>query len=150
MGRNKSDEIITDYAINWGIEEDLFFLDIDLVNWYEKQRKSILLGIYVVANKNGTDRYLNQLAHGIDWMMKETAISLMWMDEKLKNLNILVQRDETFKLNVLMRDTKTGIDFKIRIKAVLMGEDNNSDMLIHFIDFINMLDEGRNQRMGKK
>jgi hypothetical protein len=147
MGRNKLNDIVTDYAINWGIDEDLFFLTVDLVNWYEKQRKSILLTINVEANVEGTKRFQNQLKSGVDWLMKETILMLLFENEKLRELDILVQRDDLFRLKMLLRDVNSNIDFRIVIKASLMGEDNNNDMLIHFIDFLEMLNPHRKQRM---
>lgn len=147
MGRNKLNDIVTDYAINWGIDEDLFFLTVDLVNWYEKQRKSILLTINVEANVEGTKRFQNQLKSGVDWLMKETILMLLFENEKLRELDILVKRDDLFRLKMLLRDVNSNIDFRIVIKASLMGEDNNNDMLIHFIDFLEMLNPHRKQRM---
>ncbi|MXV51971.1 TIR domain-containing protein [Pedobacter sp. HMF7647] len=147
MGRKKDNDIITDYAINWGIDEDLFFLSIDLVNWYEKQRKSILLTINVEANVQGTRRFEEQLSHGVDWLMKETVITLLYENTRLRELDILVQRDSLFRLKVLMRDINSDIDFKIIIKASLMGEDNHNDMLIHLVDYLEMLNDSRKLRL---
>ncbi len=147
MGRHKANEIVTDYGINWGIENELFYMTIDLVNWYEKEKKSILLQVKVTGCKNATERYLKQVASGMNWFMKETIITTMAASEEFKNLNILAMNNEVYKCHIKTVDIKMDITFDIEIRAVLMGIDNGNDILINFIDFLEMLTETRKERM---
>lgn len=149
MGRHKKNEIVTDYAINWGLEDDLFYMNIDLINWYEKDRKSILLQLKIQGCKNATDRFLQQVAMNMDWLMKESIISMMFVNKDFRDLNILVMRDEVYNMHIKTKDIKMDITFDVKIRAVLMGIDNGNDVLINFVDFLNMLDGGRNERMGR-
>ena len=146
MGRNSKNEIITDYAINWGIDE-FFFLDIDFISWYEKDRKSILLQIKIVGCEKATERSIMQAKMGMGWLMKETIMGMMFENKDFRDLNILVENNKIFDLNIKTQDIKLDLSFTIKIRAVLMGEDNNNDILIHLFDFLAMLDENKKERM---
>lgn len=147
MGRSNKNGIVTDYAINWGLEDGLFFMTIDLINWYEKNQKSILLQIIIKGCKNATDRFAQHVENGLDWLMKESVISMMVVNKDFRDLNILVQRDEVYNYLIISRDLKADIEFNIKIRAVLMGQDDGNDVLLNFVDFLEMLDEGRKNRV---
>lgn len=149
MGRQNKNEIVTDYAVNWGLDNELFYMTIDLVNWYEKARKSILLQIKIEGCKNATDRYLQQVKNGFGWLMKESVISMMFVNKDFRDLNILVQRDEIYNSHIKTKDIKVDITFDVKFRAILMGEDDGNDVLINFVDFLEMLDESRKERMEK-
>lgn len=146
MGRNSKNEIITDYAINWGIDE-FFFLDIDFISWYEKDRKSILLQIKIIGCEKVTERFIMQNKMGMSWLMKETIMGMMFENKDFRDLKILVENNKIYDLNIKTQDIKLDLSFTIKIRAVLMGEDNNNDILIHLIDFLAMLDESKKDRM---
>jgi len=143
IGRERKNDVVSDYAINWGLRSDLFYTDIDIINWYEKDKKSILLQIKIDGCENATNRYLYQVMLGMNWMMKETLISILVTDEKLRNLNILTKTDEVYLEHIIRKDIKADLTFKITIRAVLMGVDNGNDVVINLVDFLEMLDKNR-------
>ncbi|WMJ75368.1 toll/interleukin-1 receptor domain-containing protein [Cytophagaceae bacterium ABcell3] len=149
MGRSSNDEVISDYAINWGIKDDLYYMTIDIVNWMVKDKKSILLQVEINGCENATDRFMMQVKSGMGWLMKETIISMMFMNDDFRNLNILVKNDEVFVCQFKTKDIKMNIFFDVKFRAILMGEDNGNDILVNFIDFIEMLDGSRQERKEK-
>lgn len=149
MGRTSSNEIVTDYAINWGIKEDLYHMTIDFINWIVKDKKSILLQLDIVGCKNATARFWTQVESGKDWLMKETIISSMYMNKDFRDLNILVKGDEVYNYHIKTQDLKMDITFDIKFRAILMGEDNGNDVLINFVDFLYILDHSRKERKAK-
>ena len=147
IGRHKKNEIVTDYAINWGLENEFFYMTIDLINWYEKDKKSILLQLKIKGCKNATQRYLKQVSMGIEWLMKESLISMMYVNKDFRDLNILVTNNEVYKFVVEAKDIRFDISFEIEMRAVLMGIDNGNDVVLNFVDFLEMLENGRNERI---
>lgn len=143
IGRERKDEIVSDYSIDWGLRDNLFYTDIDIINWYEKDKKSILLQLKILGCENATNRYLNQVTLGMNWLMKETLISILATDEKLRKLNILTKADEIYLEEIVRKDLNADITFKITIRAVLMGIDNGNDVVINLVDFLEMLDKNR-------
>ncbi len=82
--------------------------------------------------------------------MKETVISVIIASKDFRELNILVDKDEVHNSYFKTKDIKMDISFDINLRAVLMGEDNGNDILINFIDFLEMLDSSRSERMQSK
>lgn len=150
MGRHKSNDVTTDYAINWGLRDGLYHMTIDLVTWYEKAKKSILLQLEIDGCENATKRFLIQSEAGLEWLMKETIISMMFVNEDFRKLNILAQNDNVFNYHIKTKDKTFDIIFDIRFRAILMGVDDGKDILINFVDFLEMLDGSRKERMSKK
>lgn len=147
MGRHKKNDIVTDYAIHWEIKDGLYYMTIDLINWHEKEKKSILLQIEITGCKNATDRFLKQVELGMAWLMKESIISMMFINPDFRNLNILVQNNDIYNYHIKTQDIRMDITFDVKFRAILMGEDNGNDILINFVDFLEMLDGSRKERM---
>lgn len=142
MGRHSKNEIITDFSTNWGINErDLFYTHIDIVSWHQKDNKTILLQIMIEGNESATQRFNMHLEMGMDSLMKDTIISMFAMSEEYKKLNIYIEKDKTFNFHSAIKDLKTDVQFDIRIRGVLMGVDTGNDIVLNFIDFIEMLDQ---------
>jgi hypothetical protein len=148
MGRSVKNDVTTDYAINWGLQDDHFTMSIDLINWYERVRKSILLQLKIVGCQNSTKRFLAQVELGMGWLMKEAVISMMYTNKDFRDLNILVQNNEEYKYHIKTQDRKMNITFDVEFRAILMGEDTGSDVLINFVDFLEMLDSSRHERLN--
>ena len=150
MGRTSTDEIITDYSIHWGInDKGLFFMNIDFINWYQAKRKSILLQINIVGCQIATERFLLQQVMGMDWLMKESIISMMCVNPTFKELNILLENNTEYNLLISANDKTENITFTVKLRGVLLGEDTSDDMLINFIDFLEMLESSRRERLKK-
>src|SRR5690606_2542709 len=98
-----------------------FFLAIDLVNWYEQEKKSILLQVRIDGCENATKRFLQQVEMGMSWLMKESLISTMYSSKDFRDLNILVRGDEIFHHGMGIRDIKAGLTYTVQFGAVLMG-----------------------------
>lgn len=142
MGRHSKNDIISDFSINWGINErDLFYTHIDIVSWHQKDNKTILLQIMVEGSESATKRFNMHLKIGMDSLMKDTIISMFAMSEEYKKLNIYIEKDKTFNFHSTIKDLKTDIQFDIRIRGVLMGVDTGNDIVLNFVDFIEMLDQ---------
>ncbi len=140
MGRLIGNEIITDFAINWGIQ-NLFYLDIDYISWYQKVRKSILLQIKIIGCEKVTQQFLMQLKMGTSLLMKESIMQNMFENKDFRDLSILIEKDKVYNFKIDAQDTKLDMQFTINIRGVIMGEDSDDDILIHLIDFLEMLDE---------
>lgn len=148
MGRNENNDIVTDYSINWGFNSDEnFYTHIDLVNWYKKANKSILLQIFIDGSENATKRYIDQVNLGYNWTMKETLISVMSKTPEFTEMNILTKNDEVYNNYLTLKDDESDIEFYFHIRAILMGEDDGNDVLINLIDFIEMLNSTIPERM---
>ncbi len=147
MGRMKKDDFITDFAINWGFDKTTsnFYLEIDSVTWYEKDKKTVLLQIRIDGDKNATERFKNQIAAGIPSLMKDTLMRELLTNKDFRDLNILVQSDKIDPYLFTIMDKKIPLSFNVIIKGVLMGVDTGNDLVINLIDFIGMINKLTNK-----
>jgi hypothetical protein len=147
MGRQVKKDVTTDYGINWGLKDDLFYMTIDILNWYGTEQKSILIQLEIYGCENATKRYIQQVESGMDWLMKESIISMMYVNEDFRQLNILAQNDQVYNMHIKTKDIKMDIIFDVKIRAVLLGVDNGNDVLLNFVDFLDLLDSSRKERI---
>lgn len=141
MGRVKKDNSITDFAINWGLDKitNKFFLEIDSVTWYEKDKKTVLLQIKIEGDKNATERFKHQIKAGIPFLMKETVMRELLTNKDFRDLNVLVQSDKIDPYLFKIIDKKIPLSFDVIIKGVLMGVDTGNDLVVNLIDFLEMI-----------
>lgn len=148
MGRSTKPESIIDYGINWMLdEENLFIMNIDFVTWYIKEKKSLLLQIKIVGSRVASDRFLEQYRRGIDWLMKETLITFLYESETFKKMDILLRSDQRYFNKFYSRSPNDGVDFEIMVSGAMLGEDNGSDVLIHFEEYMQLLYGGAKARV---
>lgn len=145
MGResNEEKENITDYAVNWGIDESFFFLNLDFVNWNTNNKKSILLQISLIGNENAITKFLEHKINGTERIMRDSIILMLLANEDFRNLDILVTNDLVHNSKFKTIDSKINISFDITIRAVQMGINDGNDILIRLIDFLRLIIDER-------
>lgn len=146
MGRHTSEDSITDFALNWGEKGGRNFFDIDLITWYIKEKKSILLQISFLGNHLATEKYHQYIKLGLPWMMKEVILEMINSSPEMKNLRLLIHNDSLYYLPFKL-GKKNSHYFDTTIRAVQMGVDNTNDMLINLSDYLDMLNDDREERV---
>ncbi|QHL87638.1 TIR domain-containing protein [Nibribacter ruber] len=141
LGRVKNGENTTDYAINWGLDKisKNFLLEIDVVTWYPKDQKTVLLQIIINGDNKATDRFKKQFLSGFSHLMKDALLLDLMSNKATKDLNILCRNDAIDPHLIRLHDSKNGIEFDIKIRGVLMGVDTGNDTLINLIDILEMI-----------
>ncbi|RLJ73668.1 toll/interleukin-1 receptor domain-containing protein [Pedobacter alluvionis] len=146
MGRNVGKDTITDYAINWGTKNNHYHLAVDLITWYIKEQKSILVQLTLDGNAAATERYNQQVASGLPFVMKEINIGMM-KESEIYGLRMLLETDKTYFNQIEMGDSASGISFMVGIRALQMGVDNDKNLLLDLSDYLDMLYDGSRQRV---
>jgi hypothetical protein len=131
MGRTKKKGVTIDYCRNWGIEDNFYYLNIDFVIWHIKENKSILFQIHITGCENATKRFFSWAEMGQASIMNESVIEMMYQSKEFRTLNILAKNNELYKHHIKTADVKININFDIKLRAVLMGEDNGNDILLN-------------------
>jgi len=140
MGRNKSGNIVTDYCTNYGLNNSgLYELKIWMVSWIVDQNKSIVLNIKITGDDNATQRFLVQAKTGMNWLMKDSLISMMKHNIEISQIRMLFKSDETYKHQFKTKDEKLNLIFDIQIEGNMLGEDNGNDIIFDLNDYLEML-----------
>ena len=147
MGRDWGKDTITDYAINWGTKNNQYHMAIDLITWYIKEKKSILVQLTLEGNKTATERYKQHVSNGLPFLMKEINIGMMKETKEIYDLRLYLETDKTYYNEIGMKDTKSDINFTVGIRALQMGVDNDKNILVDLSDYLDMLHDGSEQRV---
>lgn len=147
VGRRSVNDTIVDYAVNWAIIDGNYTLNIDFVVWIERQKKSVILQVIVVGDRNATERYRTHVSKDMNWLMKESLILMLCETQALRELNLIVSSEQVYHFNGEVADPKEQLKFDITIRGVLLGIDNGNDIVLNFLDFIEILEDSRDDRM---
>ena len=140
MGRNTSGNIVTDYCTNYGLNNSgLYELKIWMVSWMVEQSKSIVLNIKITGDERATKRFLMQSKSGMNWLMKDSLVSMMKHSKEISEIRMLFKSDDTYRNYFKTKDEKLGLLFSIEIEGNMMGEDNGMDILLELKDYLEML-----------
>lgn len=142
MGRVNAGNNITDFAINWGLDKinDQFLMEIDCVTWNHAQKKTLLLQIKIEGDSNATNRFTRQYVDGYPEIMKETLLLSLKSTPATRDLRVLIQNDKVDPYLFTFKDEKLNLSFNVVIRGVLMGEDNNNDIIVSLTDYLEMID----------
>lgn len=142
MGRNTIGNIITDYCTNFRLNDsNLYELKIWMVSWIIDQNKSIVLNIKIEGDDKATKRFLLQAKSGMNWLMKDSLISMMKHSKEISEIRMVFKSDEAYRNYFKTKDEKLRLMFKIEIEGNMMGEDNGMDIIIDLKDYMEMLFE---------
>ena len=141
IGREKTEDQITDYAVNWGIHprDDNFYMNIDLVTMQKQYQRTILLTISITGNSHATRRHILNTNRGLPSLMKNTLILSLIEIPELLELVFRLKPDSTFFTNFTYKDSKSAIEFDINLRCLMMGIDSGSDVLVHFVNYYEIL-----------
>ncbi len=149
MGRFYNNGLTVDFAFNWGIIDDSFFVWLDFINFLDEGKRTFLLQVEVRGNDVATNRFNEQVKNNQEWLMSETVLLTLHESSEFKNLNIRIRNNEPYYNRIAIKDITTEQIFYVSIKGVLMGKDDGNDILIHFSDYIaNMMKDRKDRFSG--
>lgn len=148
MGRFYNNGLTVDFAFNWGIIDDSFFVWLDFINFLDEGKRTFLLQVEVRGNDIATNRFNEQAKNNQEWLMPETVLLTLHESSEFKSLNIRIKNNEPYYNRIAIKDITTEQIFYVSIKGVLMGKDDGNDILIHFSDYTTNMMEDRQDRFS--
>jgi len=148
MGRFYNQGLTVDFAFNWGILDDSFFLWLDFINFQNKTERTFLLQVEIKANDVATKRFEEHIKNNMEWLMPETVLLVLYEHPELKSLNIRIANDQPYYNRIAIKDISSEQIFYVTIRGVLMGKDDGNDVLVHFSDYTDNIMEDRKERFS--
>lgn len=149
MGRFYNNGLTVDFALNWGILDDDFFVWLDFINFHIKAERTFFLHVEIKGNKVVTKRYEEHVKNNREWLIPETVLLVLHEHPQLNSLDIRIENDQPYYNRIEIRDISTEQIFYVTIRGVLMGKDNGNDVLIHFSDYTANIMEDRRERFSE-
>ena len=149
MGRFYNNGLTVDFALNWGILDDDFFVWLDFINFHIKAERTFFLHVEIKGNKVVTKRYEEHVKNNREWLIPETLLLVLHEHPQLNSLDIRIENDQPYYNRIEIRDISTEQIFYVTIRGVLMGKDDGNDVLIHFSDYTANIMEDRRERFSE-
>ncbi len=147
LGRYESPEWTIDWSVDHGYLDDVFSMQITVVEQAEDQPYSVLTEITITANQEATARYRRFEEEGIDWIERETIIHELATLSREIDLRLLIENESPKSKEIGLRDQKTESGFDIIIKARRLGEDTGRDILLDLAGQLEAITEGQRQNL---
>ena len=145
LNKVQTEKYIIDWAIDNGLRDNQFFLNIDSVSFSKDSEHSVLCTLYVTGNDVITQLYIKAQKTGAEHILiDELIISLLEID-KQNDFRILLENNIPKHYNSGMRDSRLNYEFKVHIYIRRLGENNGFDLLFDFGSIIRMVYEKREE-----
>ena len=130
LGRYEEPEWTIDWGIDHGLTDDLFSMQITIVEQAEGQPYCVLTEIKINANEIATRRYSRFCEEKIDWIERSAIIDELARLSSANDLRMLLEDEFAKFKNIEMHDQKSGSLFDILISVRRLGEDTGRDILL--------------------
>lgn len=149
MGRFYNNGLTVDFALNWGILDDYFFVWLDFINFHIKAERTFFLHVEIKGNEVVTKRFEEHVKNNREWLIPETVLLFLHEHPQLNSLDIRIENDQPYYNRIAIKDISTEQIFYVTIRGVLMGKDDGNDVLIHFSDYTANIMEDRRERFSE-
>lgn len=145
LNKVQNDKYIIDWAIDNGLKDNSFFLNIDSVSLSKDSEYSVLYIINSIGNDVITKLYVKTLQDNKEYILiNELLKSLLDMDSK-NDFRILLDDNKPKHRHLNLWDKKLNYRFEIYFYIRCLGINNGFDLLFDFGSIIRMVNEKREE-----
>lgn len=150
MGQIPGEEYDTDYAVDWGIQDDHYYFNIDSATFYKQKPFSILSQTTFFGNDVATNRWKMQSEAGLGWLMKEAIVKMCLVNKDIMSIQALLLNDKPYYNTLTILDPKIGAVFEMQIRIRILGMDTGKDTVYDYPSIFHALDNSRDERLKNK
>jgi hypothetical protein len=145
LNKVQTDKYIIDWAIDNGLKDDFFFLNIDSVSFSKESEHSVLCTLDVVGNDVITKLYEKALHTNAEHILIDQLLkSLLDMDSK-NDFRLFLEDNKPKHYYFGLRDPRLNYEFKVHVYVRQLGINNGFDLLFDFGSIIRMVNEKREE-----
>lgn len=132
LGRVEHPEFHIDWAIDWGMEDDLFMLRITLVEQAMDKPYSVITEIYILANEYATTIYKIYESNGLDWWGRFLILNALSEMKDKKGLFFILDDSFQKSRNIRIQDKNSQKAYEILVKCRRVGKDTGKNINIDY------------------
>jgi hypothetical protein len=136
QGRIYKDAGYSDFAVDWGFDNDSFHLRYTIIHLSNKAPVSILTEINVFCNAVVTKRYLEYVDAGLGWLGRAVVAEALFDFGEQHNCKVILEDSMPQEIKAKIQDTKLGAEHKVIITCRRLGEDNGKNQLINISAYL--------------
>ena len=136
QSRIKNENGYTDWAIDWGVEDEIFHLRFTIIDSASKLNMTFLTEIVVVCNEVVTERQMQFENAGIGWLGRLVVSEALFEFGDQGDFRILLEDTSPKRVNGVIRDSKINAEYTIFTTCRKVGEDNGKDQLVNISGYL--------------
>jgi TIR domain len=130
LGRHEEVDRHLDWSIDYKIFEDIFTIDITIVEQAKDQPYTILTVIKIIADKVTTKRYKMFIEAGLDWFELSVIVCELARGASTKDIRLLLRDEHVQTTKIYMHDPKIKATSIADVTSRRLGNDTGRDILI--------------------
>jgi hypothetical protein len=147
MGQIPGEEYDTDYALDWGLQDDQYYFNIDSATFYKHKPFSILSQTTFFGNDIATMRWKKQAEAGFGWLMKEAIVKMCLASKEIMEIQAMLFNDKPYYNSLTILDPTIGAVFEMQIRIRILGRDTGKDTVYDYPSIFHALDNTRDERL---
>lgn len=149
LNRVQSNKYIIDWAIDYGLKDDSFFLNVDSVSFSSEYEYSVICLLETTGNEKATKLYKHSLTNSTEHIFINELINNLLSMDKNNNLRILFENNRPKHSYFELKDSKLGYEFNIHFYISRVGKNTGFDLLFDFGSIIRLMNEKREEIIRK-
>lgn len=141
QGRQKVNNIYTDWAETWAYMDDLFTMEYRLIEFSPDLPFTILTEIHLHLNEAGTRRYQEYEKADLGWVGRRIITEALAELAAARDIRIRLEDQRPQFARYVLRDSKLGFEYPVMIRCQRLGEDNGKDQLINVTNYLKQIRE---------
>lgn len=150
LNKVQTDKYFIDFAIDNGLKEDQFYLNIDSISFSKESEYSILCTIDVTGNDKITSLYKRAADKRAEHIIVDELLKSMLSLDKDNQLRTFIPDNKPQWINLGLRDPRLGYEFRIRVYLRRMGINTGFNVLFDFGSIIRIINERREEILKSK
>lgn len=133
-GRVKSFNEISEYSLNDGVYNGLYFFKVEVVNMItnpDGSGESGYINIEIEGNEAATERYMHNVANKQEYLTRYVLVDFLATFQPIEELAILTEEFFGGRKSIIMQDATSEIQFKINITTRKVGGVSGMDTIIY-------------------
>jgi len=140
QGRIKSEKGNTDWAEDWGYEEDgLFRVNYTIVETSPDMPFTCLTEISIKCNNTATSRYEEYVKEGLEWFGRLALTEVLAELADQKDFRVLLKNQFPQIVEVRLTDSKRNTIYDVTVRCRRLGEDNGKDQLVNISNHLRQI-----------
>jgi len=132
-----------DWAVDWGEEDDHFFMHLTAVEQAVGNPYTVLTEIHIIANEVGTRRYLALFDASLGWVERAALIDLLCEGAEEHDLRMILEDEKAKTRQMLIKDKGSDAKYDVNIRSRRLGEDTGRDVLLDIAGQVRALQAGQ-------
>lgn len=136
QGRIEDESGYSDWAVDWNMIESRFHMRFTIVNIQHNQPMTLLTHIDVFCNDVATNRYLQYMTEGLDWIGRAAICEPLFDAGEKGNYHIILDSQFPKQFKTIIADKKNGSEYKVIVESRRLGLDNGKDQLVNASNYL--------------